>query len=184
MTGFFANEFCQEIHSCAETKLAAHSKQKKKSRAGSYNNTLFNKYDVHFYFLDLNVERNTTVISGATTIDAIVTSPTLDTFCFELNDNLVIDSVLYNNQLLNINRIGSIVYAHFNTSVPQNTNVSVRIHYHGDASVTGAGAIGDGFSAGTSTSWGNRATWSLSEPFSAYEWFPCKQFLQDKADSA
>ena len=185
MTGLFANAFSQEVHSsCAETKLASHSKPKKKSRAGSYDNTLLNKYDVHFYFLDLNVERNTTVISGATTIGAFVTSATLDTFCFELNNNLVIDSVLYNNQVLSINRVGSIVYAHFNTPVPQNTNVSVRIHYHGDASVAGAGAIGDGFSTGTSASWGNKATWSLSEPFSAYEWFPCKQFLQDKADSA
>ena len=26
--------------------------------------------------------------------------------------------------------------------------------------------------------------WSLSEPFSAYEWFPCKQSLRDKADSS
>jgi aminopeptidase N len=27
-------------------------------------------------------------------------------------------------------------------------------------------------------------TWSLSEPFHAYEWFPCKQVLTDKADSS
>jgi aminopeptidase N len=34
-----------------------------------------------------------------------------------------------------------------------------------------------------SPSWGNQVTWSLSEPFSAYEWWPCKQSLSDKADS-
>jgi aminopeptidase N len=37
--------------------------------------------------------------------------------------------------------------------------------------------------AGSSPSWGNKVVWSLSEPFSAFEWFPCKQSLTDKADS-
>ena len=35
-----------------------------------------------------------------------------------------------------------------------------------------------------SPTWGNDVVWSLSEPFSAYEWFPCKQSLTDKADSS
>lgn len=147
-------------------------------------NILMNKYDVHFYFLDLNIERTSTVISGATTIGARITALTTDTFCFELNQSLIIDSIIYNNQNLTKTRVGSIVYALFTSPVAQNTDVYIKIYYHGDASVTGAGAIGDGFSTGTSTSWGNKATWSLSEPYSAYEWFPCKQFLQDKADSA
>ena len=37
---------------------------------------------------------------------------------------------------------------------------------------------------GTSNSWGNQVTWSLSEPFSAFEWWPCKQSLTDKSDSS
>ena len=36
----------------------------------------------------------------------------------------------------------------------------------------------------TSPSWGNKVTWSLSESFAAYEWWPCKQSLTDKADSS
>lgn len=143
-----------------------------------------NRYDVHFYYIDLNVERNTTVISGSTTIGTTVMSASLDTFCFELNPSLVIDSIEYNNQNLAYTRVGAITYALLPSPQTQNTTLSVKIYYKGDASITGAGAIGDGFSTGTSASWGNAATWSLSEPFSAYEWFPCKQFLQDKADSA
>ncbi|MBK7762831.1 MAG: T9SS type A sorting domain-containing protein [Bacteroidetes bacterium] len=175
--------YSQGIKPCAETKLMAHSKPIKKSRAGSYDNSLMSKYDVHFYFLDLNIERNSTVISGATTIGLGVSALTLDTFCFELNSNLSIDSIVYDNQILSFNRVGSIVYTHFASALVQNTNADIKIYYNGDASVTGAGAIGDGFSTGVSSSWGNRATWSLSEPYSAYEWFPCKQFLQDKCDS-
>lgn len=169
---------------CADGKANRMLKMKKKTRAGAYDNSLMDKYDVHFYFLDLIIERNSTVISGATTIGAKVTATTLDTFCFELNSSLTIDSIMYNNAPVSYQRVGSIVYTLFPAAVSQNTNVSFKIYYNGNASVVGGSAIGDGFSTGTSQSWGNQVTWSLSEPYSAYEWFPCKQFLQDKADSA
>ena len=42
---------------------------------------------------------------------------------------------------------------------------------------------GGGMTNATSPTWGAQVTWSLSEPFSAMEWFPCKQSLRDKADS-
>jgi aminopeptidase N len=142
------------------------------------------KYDVHFYFLDLNIERNSTVISGNTTIESKVLVSNMDTFCFELNSNLVIDSIQLANQNIFFTRVAAITYAILPNALSVNSNLAIKIFYHGDASVTGAGAIGDGFSKGTSPSWGNSVTWSLSEPYSAYEWFPCKQFLQDKADSA
>lgn len=162
----------------------AHNKLLKKHRAGANDNALMEQYDVHFYFLDLNAERNSTVLSGSVTIGATVTANSLDTFCFELNQNLTIDSIVYLNQHLVYTRVAAITYAMLSTPAGLNTDLSVQIYYHGNASVTGAGAIGDGYSTGTSPSWGNQATWSLSEPYSAYEWFPCKQFLQDKADSA
>jgi aminopeptidase N len=41
-----------------------------------------------------------------------------------------------------------------------------------------------GISCKTSTTWGNQITYTLSEPFAAKEWFPVKQSLTDKADSA
>ena len=41
----------------------------------------------------------------------------------------------------------------------------------------------NGFSNVSSQSWGNQVTYSLSQPYSAYEWFPCKQSLNDKIDS-
>ncbi|MCW3078331.1 MAG: hypothetical protein JWO32_2940, partial [Bacteroidetes bacterium] len=37
---------------------------------------------------------------------------------------------------------------------------------------------------GTSGSWGNQVTWSLSESLVAYHWWPCKQILRDKIDSS
>jgi aminopeptidase N len=174
----------QTESSCAELKKKFHSQLKKKTRAGNYDNSLMNKYDVKSYFLDLNIERNSTVISGAVTIRATVTSIMLDTFCFELNSGLTIDSITFGNQSLAFTRVNHITYAILNAPAIQTGTVQIRIAYHGDASVVGGAAIGDGFATDTSPSWGNEVSWSLSQPYSAYEWFPCKQFLQDKADSA
>ena len=186
LLSFNASSQQHEDHSnCADGKANRMMRVKKKTRAGAYDNSLMDKYDVHFYFLDLNIERNSTVISGAVTMESKVTALILDTFCFELNSSLTIDSIIFNgNTQVNYQRVGGIVYTLLPTSLSQNTNMSFKIYYNGNASVVGGSAIGDGFSTGTSQSWGNQVTWSLSEPYSAYEWFPCKQFLQDKADSA
>lgn len=176
--------FAQEIQDCSHAKTERHLRIRKKQRAGSYDNSLMSQYDVHFYSLNFNAERNNTLVSGHTTIGALVTANSLDTFCFEFNGTITIDSVLVNGTNTGFSRVGNITYVLPATPQAQNTNLMVQIFYAGDASVTGGSAIGDGYSTGTSQSWGNSATWSLSEPYSAYEWFPCKQFLQDKADSA
>ncbi|HPI55713.1 MAG TPA: M1 family aminopeptidase, partial [Chitinophagaceae bacterium] len=181
LTGMFS--FAQENGTCQQTKITQHHQVTKKYRAGISDNALMNQYDVHFYFLDLAIERNSTIVSGSVTMGVNATA-IMDTFCFELNNTLTIDSVMYNGLSLQVVRVGNISYAKFPSSINNGQSVSVQIFYHGDASVTGGSAIGDGFATDTSPSWGNQVTWSLSQPYSAYEWFPCKQFLQDKADSS
>lgn len=175
----------QETGTCADVKASAMNRMKKKTRAGNYDNSLMNRYDVHFYFLDLNIERNSTVISGSGQIGATITAPT-DTFCFELNSSLTIDSIILlpAGTTATYTRVGQVTYITLPSSLAVNTNFNAKIYYKGNANTVGGAAIGDGFSTGSSPSWGNQVTWSLSEPYSAYEWFPCKQFLQDKADSA
>jgi aminopeptidase N len=176
--------YSQSQHSCAAAKTSAYQRILKRTRAGVADNALMNRYNVHWYFLDLNIERNSTVLSGNTTIAANTTMAT-DTFCFELNSSLTIDSIIYQNNNIPFvhTNTSHICYAMPNNTIPANSNVSMKIYYHGDASVVGGSAIGDGFSTDTSPTWGNSVTWSLSEPYSAREWFPCKQFLKDKADS-
>ncbi len=174
-----------EIGTCADARKSSMQRIKKKTRAGNYDNALMSRYDVHFYFLDLNIERNSTVISGSGQIGATITVPT-DTFCFELNSSLTIDSIILlpAGNTANYVRVGQITYIILPSPLALNTNFNAKIYYKGNANTVGGAAIGDGFSTATSQTWQNQVTWSLSEPYSAYEWFPCKQFLQDKADSS
>ena len=57
---------------------------------------LMNKYDVRFYWLDINLERTSTNISGNVTINAVVQTAPLDTFAVELVSQLIVDSAKIN----------------------------------------------------------------------------------------
>ncbi len=145
---------------------------------------LMNQYDVKYHHLDLQIERDTTYIKGNVRTVATVIASQLDTFGFELHSNFTIDSVEgINGNNLQVIRVQHVAFVLMPASIMQNAQIDLRIYYHGTAPKSASAAIGNGFSSGNSTRWGNRATWSLSQPYSAYEWWPCKQSLQDKIDS-
>ena len=142
------------------------------------------KYDLKFYQLNVNVERNTTFISGNVLSKAKVVVPSLDSFAFLLHQNFTIDSVYVNGAKRNFVRQDSLIKATAGLPILQNTIFDATVYYKGTAPSGGGAAIGDGYSAGTSGSWGNQVSWSLSESLVAYQWFPCKQDLRDKIDSS
>lgn len=170
-------------HLCALQKQQFYQQSFQKT-ANNNQLELMNRYDVVFHHLDLAIERNATQINGNVRTIAKVTSNQLDSFGFELHDVFTIDSVeLPNGVNLPIIRQQHFAIAMLPIPVLQNQLVDITIYYRGIAPVAQSSAIGAGFSTGTSQRWGNQATWSLSQPYSAYEWWPCKQSLQDKIDS-
>jgi aminopeptidase N len=141
------------------------------------------KYDVKFVHLDVNVQRNTKFISGNVKTVATVTIAPLDTFMTLLHQVHTIDSILFNGSSLAFSRKDSMVKVKVPSPLGNGTTFTTVVYYKGTAPVGGS-AIGSGFSTGVSGSWGNQATWSLSESFVAYHWWPCKQILTDKIDSS
>ena len=140
------------------------------------------KYDVHFYSLNLNMTNTSSYLSGTAEIHAKANS-NLDSALFELYPSMIISEVRVNGLVVNFSRLGTAVKAPVNSSA--NQNFVIEISYSGNPPTAQTNPLGgSGMTAGTSPSWGNKVVWSLSEPFSAYEWFPCKQSLRDKADSS
>jgi aminopeptidase N len=140
------------------------------------------KYDVHFYSLNLNMTNTSSYLSGTAEIHAKANA-NLDSALFELYPSMIISEVRVNGLVVNFSRLGTAVKAPVNSSA--NQNFVLKISYSGNPPTAQTNPLGgSGMTAGTSPSWGNKVVWSLSEPFSAYEWFPCKQSLRDKADSS
>lgn len=140
----------------------------------------YDDYNVTFYFLDINVENNTTFVSGNATTIADVKRLSLDEFKFELIIQLTVDSVNVNGINSNFTRSGDEVTVDLQTSLNLGETLSFTVYYNGQPP---SGGFFSGISTSYIQSWGKNVTWTLSEPFNAIQWWPCKQDLYDKADS-
>ncbi len=137
-------------------------------------------YDVTSYILDIEVTDTSTYIIGNAIINAKALV-TLDTFAFELIPEQNISVILFNGeQIENYYREDDNVIVPVN-EVEAGSNITARIYYSGKPP---EGGFFSGVTNSFSDGWQKHVTWTLSEPFSAKDWFPVKQDLQDKADSA
>ena len=139
------------------------------------------KYDVKFYKLDLELSDQSNFIQGIVTIK-LKSITSLDSILLELHENLTIDD-------LKINAISN-AYHRSNSSViiekelAKNSLIDIQIIYHGSPPNSIENPLGgSGLNNTIDDETNTKVTYSLSEPFSAYEWWPCKQSLNDKADS-
>lgn len=169
-TAHFCSGVKQMVNATAQNKLLSASQQIQAS-----------KYNIHYYFLNLNMTNNSTALSGTVEIHATA-SVNLDTAILELYQSLNVSSVLVDGASTSFVHSGNILYIPVNKL--QSENFILSIDYAGTPPTSQNNPFsGGGMSNASSPSWGNTVTWSLSEPFMAYEWFPCKQDLKDKADS-
>jgi aminopeptidase N len=183
--GYTSIGFAQEthLHACAAAKIKSSNLPKKTTRGTTNDVALMAKYNVHNYALQLAAENNSLYVDGATTI-GFTTVVNLDTFVVELSSAHTVDSIKYNGTNIPFTHAADIIQAFLPNIIPLYSTATITIFYHGTCPNTGASAIDFGFNTDTSPSWGNSVTWSLSQPYSAYQWFACKQALQDKADSS
>lgn len=138
-----------------------------------------NVYDVRYVHLDLELERSSNAVAGTVSTTAMALQP-LNQYIVELHSNLSISNVSINGQGVPYQRNGNVVTATLPNSVPQGQTFMASITYAGTPP---NGGFFNGLSNGSSPSWGNQVTWSLSQPYSARDWWPVKQSLTDKIDS-
>lgn len=136
-----------------------------------------NKYDIKYLKLDINVEANNRNINGSALTRSSVRQP-LDTFICELKGNMTVDSVLINGiKRTNFTQSADHVFIPLSPALAVNSSVEAIFYYKGIAGSAGV-------FAGTSSTTGLSYTATLSESYQAREWFPIKQLLNDKIDSA
>lgn len=139
------------------------------------------KYDVKSYILDLHVSDTTTYVEGNVIIITEAISD-LDTFAFELIPEQQIQHILINGkEQSDYFRIDDNVLVPLDGIVSAGSELIARIYYGGKPP---EGGFFSGVTNSYSPGWQKDVTWTLSEPFSAKDWFPVKQDLSDKADSA
>lgn len=134
------------------------------------------EYDVNYYSLKLNIKYNPAYLSGEAEI-AFTTVEKLNSIELELSNYLGIDSIVFEGNHLSSFRSNGILTVNFPTIIPQNSKKIIKICYRGIPTASGMGSII------FSTNNNYPLIWTLSEPYGAKDWFPCKNVPVDKADS-
>jgi aminopeptidase N len=175
---FFAEAQEDKYASCSHTKTHFQTKSNTFTPAQIAQTEL---YDVHYYFLDLNMTNISTALSGTAEIQASARVD-LDTALLELFPSLAISAIEVNGAAVSYTRTATALKVPVDAL--EGELFSIVIDYAGTPPTAQTNPLGGGgMTNDNSPSWGNQVTWSLSEPFAAYEWFPVKQSLKDKADS-
>jgi len=140
------------------------------------------RYDVKYVKLDLAMTNTSTTLSGLATTRAVVVASTMPTYVFELDPLLTVDSVKINGALRTFTTSGVVRTVSLAAALAQGSVFIAEVWYRGTPGGQG-GFFTNGLSNASSPTWQTQVTWSLSQPYNANDWWPCKQSLQDKIDS-
>lgn len=130
--------------------------------------------NVRFYRVKLKILLSPDYLIGSTQIVMTFVNSQSNFISLQLSDSLHIDSVIYNSEFSSFTQTNGNVFL---TRKPGDA-ADITIFYHGLPHPTGYGSFVFG------NSYSSRSIWSLSEPFGASDWFPCKNSPDDKADSS
>ncbi|MBN1482569.1 T9SS C-terminal target domain-containing protein [candidate division KSB1 bacterium] len=134
-------------------------------------------YDVIFYHLDLFPDVSSKILYGDVSMRAVALKNGLEKAELDFLNNMVVDSVFFNGQPTSFEHVNNLLTINFDQVVGKNSQFTTRVVYHGKPSQSGFGAFG------FDTHFGKPMIWTLSEPFGARNWWPCKDAPIDKADS-
>ena len=136
-------------------------------------------FDVTYYDLDLKFDVDLKQINGSVEISFQSLRPSLEELSIDFSSNMFIDSITGNmSHFTHDNNLITII---LNTTLASEDHGKIKIYYHGLPISGGFGAFG--FDTQDEES-ATPIIWSLSEPYFARNWWPCKDTPSDKADSA
>jgi aminopeptidase N len=132
-------------------------------------------YDITYNRLELTVNPAQQFIAGIVTA-YFVAKEDLNSIVFDLADTMNVSQVLFNGNPLSFTHSGDELTIYFSNTIPETALEAVTIHYSGIPDDPE-----DSFT--THTHNGAPALFTLSQPYGAKEWWPCKQDLNDKIDN-
>jgi aminopeptidase N len=168
----FGQDFNESMNSIreAEAKSALHQMLfRANPNTGNYN--------VTYHKLELTVDPSVAFISGIVTTH-FQAKENMSEVTFDLADNMTVSQVMQNGNSLSFtqNANDELIITLFQTLNTGQTGI-VEITYSGNPISSGFGS----FEVNTHN--GKPVLWTLSEPYGAKGWWPCKQDLIDKIES-
>ncbi len=169
----YSQTFDKDLNSLIEAEMKSASNR-------IYNRTAnlnTGNYDITYHQLEFTINPAVASISGVVTTH-FEAKENMTEITFDLADNMTVSQVLQNgNSLTFTQNTNDELVITLAQTVNLGQNGIVEITYSGSPQASGF----DSFEASTHN--GDPVLWTLSEPYGAKDWWPCKQDLNDKIDS-
>ena len=133
-------------------------------------------FDMRHHLLDLSVDPAIRAISGTVT-HRVAATQELAQVVLDLADELIVSSVLVDGQPAVFAHASDSLVVELSPQLPEGEEASIAVTYSGVPPETGFGSFVQDEHEGAPI------LWTLSEPYGARDWWPCKHDLNDKADS-
>ncbi|MBA7474611.1 hypothetical protein ES707_09965 [subsurface metagenome] len=134
-------------------------------------------YDVSHYRIELHIDPAEEQISGMVTMTARAKADNLAAVDLDLDSGMTVVSV--GGSASTHSRSGNLLQVVLSQPIQKDTFFTIQVAYHGQPARYGPeeGPFAFDYHGGTPI------IWSLSEPYGARAWWPCKDTPADKADS-
>jgi aminopeptidase N len=138
-------------------------------------------YDARYYRLDLNLNDITEIITGSVYIygEALIDGFNVLELNFFDNPQMYVDSVKSNGSTASFTWSSDIIRVFLNGTYNSGENFGATVYYHGHPLEGGLQSFDWGYHGSPSMP----IMCTLSEPYFAQAWWPCKDLPRDKADS-
>ena len=142
-------------------------------------NNLQSNFDVISYDIDIEIFPDQKVITGHVKINSKSLEAGLQQVSINLYDNIEIDSIKQGTSLLQYTRLDNMVSVDLISNFNYGENFQIEFYYRGNS------AEGDPerWLWDTQPNTTVPVIYSLSSPYGASTWWPCKDDLKDKADT-
>ena len=162
-------------HECSSIKQSSLSKM---FATGTNKSFVGYNIDIKYHRATWTIDPSVSYISGSIYTLFETKEANISTLTFELDTSMIVDSVLYHGLNIVFADSGAhLLNLRLPAALANGILDSVEIFYQGSPGQSGFGSFIQ------STHNGDPIVWTLSEPYGAREWWPCKNDLSDKIDS-
>ena len=158
-------------------KAASNDSRIYQKSAGFTESADYASTDVFYQRLNFTVDPAVNYISGSVFSSVKFLKDNISQIQFDLTDGMTVDSVQYNQKRIAFQHLANKINIALPSIANKNTIGSVEDIYHGAPLQNGMGSFV------SSTHNAIPIIWTLSEPYGAKDWWPCKESLVDKIDS-
>jgi len=167
------------LHECKPEELLIQTESEHyRSLMNFAPNPLTSNYNLTYARLEFSIDPAVIFLDAKATLHFTPTFGFIDSLVLDFSQKLTIESIHFRNQIASYSWLDSLSLSiQLLGGVDSFQLDSIQIKYSGSPDQSGFGSFANGEHMGVPV------LWTLSEPYGARTWWPCKQDLTDKLDS-